>query len=90
MPDPGEAIAEYGRGQQQPPFATADGIGQQGNHQAGADKVQAAAGGVAVLPQVVRIELGKTAKMRCAVHGSAPGLTLLDKIYGVEPDSSLE
>ncbi|MCY1177335.1 hypothetical protein D9M73_176390 [compost metagenome] len=73
VPDPGKAVTGKGQGQQQKPVAAAQGKGEQGDDQAGTDKVQATAGGVAVLAQVVGVELGKTAKLLRAVHDTAPG-----------------
>ena len=68
MPDPGEAVAGERHGEQQQPFAAADGVGEQGDDQGGADEVQAAAGGVGVFAQVVGVELGETGELLRLIH----------------------
>ncbi|MNG10245.1 hypothetical protein D3C84_937040 [compost metagenome] len=66
--NPGEAVAGQRQGQQQQPGAFADGQGEDQYHQAGADKLQPAAGAVAVLAEVVRVELGEAVEMSYVFH----------------------
>src|SRR5690606_25120945 len=62
MPDPGEGIARYQRRQQPPRIAALDRQHDEADREAGADEVQAPAGAVAVLAEVIGIELAETRK----------------------------
>ena len=72
VPDPGKAVAGDRHGQQQAQRPSADGIGQNADHQRGADEMQAPAGAVAVLAQVVRVELGEAVELFDVFHDGRP------------------
>src|SRR5688572_15654693 len=71
--DPGKAVTAHERGQQPPAIALDDGQHQQRQHPAAADEMQAAAGAMAVLAQVVRVELAEAGKAR---HGVPPNVPM--------------
>ncbi len=58
-PAQGKAVAGHGQGEPQPPAPHYEGHDEHQDDQGGADEMQSSAGAVAVLAEVIRVELGE-------------------------------
>ena len=70
--DPGKAVAGDRQGNQQAQRTSANGIRQDTDHQRRANKMQAPAGAVGVLAQVIGVELGEAIETSHIFHGDRP------------------